>query len=226
MHRNRIADLRLRGSTRPLPVRVYWPGQSARPAPLLVFCMVGDGGAGLGGGGAGLGGGGAGLGGGAEASCQELSSGAGLVVLSVSCDMAGQHDGTFVLEWAAEHAAELDADPGRLLVAGEGAGGQVAAAVTVAAWERDWPVLTGQVLINAGPISWPVGAGIAPATVVTVTDDPRGDGGRYAARLRRAGVAVQELRCTVPDLATGKMRTDLGRALRQSLGTAARHGCR
>ncbi len=42
MSRNRIADLQLRGSTSPLPVRVYWPGQAAsQPVPLLVFCMVG-----------------------------------------------------------------------------------------------------------------------------------------------------------------------------------------
>ena len=44
MPRNRIADLQLRGSTSPLPVRVYWPGQAAsQPGPLLVFCIVGAG---------------------------------------------------------------------------------------------------------------------------------------------------------------------------------------
>ena len=41
---HRIADMRLRGNTSPLRVRVYWPGQQVRhPAPLLVFCIVGAG---------------------------------------------------------------------------------------------------------------------------------------------------------------------------------------
>jgi acetyl esterase len=123
--RNRIADLQLRGNTSPLPVRVYWPGQHApRPVPLLVFCSVG-----------------AGAGARAEAACRSLSEDAGLVVLSVSC-AAGAPDGTTVLEWAAEHAAELGADPGRLLVAGEGAGRAVAAAVALEALAAGWPPVT------------------------------------------------------------------------------------
>jgi len=36
--------LQLRGSTSPLPVRVYWPGQAApQPVPLLVFVMLATG---------------------------------------------------------------------------------------------------------------------------------------------------------------------------------------
>ena len=125
MYRNRIADLQLRGNTSPLPVRVYWPGRPVTcPVPLLVFCSVG-----------------AGAGSGAEATCQRLSQDAGLVVLSVCC-VAGARDGTAVLEWAAEHAAELDADPGRLLVAGEGAGDAVAAAVAAEALAAGWPLVT------------------------------------------------------------------------------------
>jgi len=125
MSRDRIADLQLRGNTSPLPVRVYWPGQQAsRPVPLLVFCSAG-----------------AGAGARAEEACRSLSQDAGLVVLSVRC-VAGAQDGTSVLEWAAEHAAELGADPGRLLVAGEGAGGAVAAAVASEAQVRGWPLVT------------------------------------------------------------------------------------
>ena len=125
MSRNRIADLQLRGSTSPLPVRVYWPAQAAsQPVPVLVFCRVG-----------------AGAGPQAEATCRSLSEDLGLLVLSVSC-LAGAPDGTTVLEWAAEHAAELGADPGRLLVAGEGAGGAVAAAVASEAQVRGWPLVT------------------------------------------------------------------------------------
>ena len=105
MSRNRIADLQLRGSTSPLPVRVYWPAQAAsQPVPLLVFCIVG-----------------AGAGPRADTTCRSLSEDPGLVVLAVSC-LAGAQDGMTVLEWAAEHAAELGADPGRLLIAGQDAG--------------------------------------------------------------------------------------------------------
>ncbi len=124
MSRNRIADLQLRGSTSPLPVRVYWPGQVAsQPVPLLVFCMVGDG-----------------AGPPAEATCRSLSEDPGLVVLAVSC-LAGAQDGTTVLEWAAEHAAELGADPSRLFVAGQGAGGAVAATVASQARAARWPAV-------------------------------------------------------------------------------------
>jgi acetyl esterase/lipase len=124
MSRNRIADLQLRGSTSPLPVRVYWPGQAAsQPVPLLVLCIVG-----------------AGAGTQAEATCRSLCEDPGVVVLAVSC-LAGVQDGTTVLEWAAEHAAELGGDPGRLLIAGEGAGSAVAAAVASQARAAGWPAV-------------------------------------------------------------------------------------
>jgi acetyl esterase len=132
MYRNRVADMQLRGNTRPLPVRVYWPGQAAGPAPVLVFCIVGAG---------------------AETTCRRLSAEAGLVVLSVACDMAGRRDGTVVLEWAAEHAGELGGDPERLLVAGEGAGAMVAAAVALEARQQGWPAVTQLVLTD--PVSSP-----------------------------------------------------------------------
>ena len=69
MPRNRIAALQLRGSTSPLPVRVYWPSQEAsQPGPLLVFCIVG-----------------AGAGARAEQTCRRLSEEYGLLVLGVRC---------------------------------------------------------------------------------------------------------------------------------------------
>jgi poly(3-hydroxybutyrate) depolymerase len=129
MPRNRIAGLQLRGSTSPLPVRVYWPGQpTAQPVPLLVFCMA-DAGAG------------------AEETCWALSEDRGLLVLAVP-RTAGVHDVMTVLEWAAEHASELGADPGRLLVAGTGEGGAVAAAAESQARAAGWPVVT--LMSNSG----------------------------------------------------------------------------
>jgi len=122
MSRHRIADLQLRGSTSPLPVRVYWPGQAAsQPVPLLVFCIVG-------------------AGAGAEETCRSLSEDLGLLVLAVHC-AADADDGMTVLEWAAEHAAELGADPGRLVVAGQGSGGAVAVAVESQARGAGWPAV-------------------------------------------------------------------------------------
>ncbi len=122
MSRHRIAGLQLRGSTSPLPVRVYWPGQAAsQPVPVLVFCIAG-----------------AGAGARADQTCRRLSEDYGLLVLGVRC-LAGAHDGMTVLEWAAEHAAELGADPARLLVAGQGAGGAIATAVVSQARAVGWP---------------------------------------------------------------------------------------
>jgi len=130
MPRNRIAALQLRGSTSPLLVRVYWPSQEAsQPGPLLVFCMAGAGEQAWPGGP------------GTEASCRGLSEDHGLVVLAVPC-LTGAQDGTTVLEWAAEHAAELGADPGRLLVVGQGPGSVVATAVVTQARAAGWPAVT------------------------------------------------------------------------------------
>jgi hypothetical protein len=202
---NRIADLQLRGNTSPLPVRVYWPGQAAsQPVPLLVFCVVGaDTEAWSGGPGA-------------DASCRGLSD-AGLVVLSVSCDPPDAHSGTYVLEWAAEHAAELGGDPDRLLVGGQGAGGAAAAEAALDARARGWPLITRQVLISECPVAHRAVAGVAPATVVTVRNHSGGDGGRYAAELRQAGVEVDELIYPERPPAAGQIRTELGRALRRWL---------
>jgi acetyl esterase/lipase len=103
------------------------------------------------------------------------------------------------VDWAADHAAELGADPRRLVVAAWGTGAGLAAAVARHACEQGWPPLARQVLICPGQeVPVPVGgAGMAPATVVAIDPGPgdgRHDPGRYAARLRGAGVRVDELR--------------------------------
>jgi acetyl esterase len=142
-------------------------------------------------------------------------------VLSVGCDPADPGPGAQVLEWAAEHAAELGADPGRLLVGGQDAGGTAAAALALEARARGWPPVARQVLISAGPVAPRAAAGVAPATVVTVRHHSGGDEGRYAAWLRRAGVEVDELIYPEALLATGRVLADLGEALRRALSTPA-----
>jgi acetyl esterase/lipase len=203
MATNRTAELQLRGRAGTLQGRVYWPGSSlARPARLLVFwTRAGD-----------------------DTWCQQLSASAGLVVLAVTCgrpDPADLDDAVTAAEWAAENTARLGADPGELLVGGFGPGGALAAAVALHARAARWPAFSRQVLVCPSPVEPmpPSLAGVPPATAVTVEHDPGGDEGRYAALLRRAGVAVDELRYAAPDHASAaRIRT--GRQLLADLGVA------
>jgi alpha/beta hydrolase fold len=196
MPTNRTAELQLRGRAGTLQGRVYWPGPSwARQPRLLVFWTMAGGGT----------------------WCQELSANAGLVVLAVTCGRpcpADLDDAVAAAEWSAENTARLGADPGELLVGGVGPGGTLAAAVALHARAASWPAFSRQVLVCAGPVErMPASpAGVTRATVVTVERDPEGDEGRYAALLRRAGVAVDELRYAAPDRASA-VRIRNGRQL-------------
>jgi acetyl esterase/lipase len=194
---HRFADMQLRGRTAPLATRVYWPAPlpasspaDRRPALLVLFP------------------GSAGDADQADALSRGLCSYAGVVVLTLVGGPGGPGGpGTddalgaarTTVDWAADHAAELGADPRRLVVAGWGTGACLVAAVAQHACEQDWPPIARQVLI--GPdLEAPVsvgGARMAPATVVTIGPGSRpgsDEAGRYAARLRGAGVRVDELR--------------------------------
>lgn len=72
---------------------------------------------------------------GVDALCRALANRTGAVVVSADYRLAPEHrfpaaldDAWTVLTWLHEHAAELGADPGRLAVAGESAGANLAAA--------------------------------------------------------------------------------------------------
>lgn len=153
-----------------------------------------------------------------------LCSHAGVLVIAPSCrPVTGDlqlHDAIAVLEWAADHAADLGADPARLLVAGAGAGGDLAAALALYARDQGWPVLTRQILIDpildtvraaAGDL-----AGLAPAIVITSDTGSPPAVRRFVARLRQAGVETDErhyARCPA-QVAAERMLADLGRSLR------------
>lgn len=145
----RVADLRLRGPGGLLRARVYWPISPAfRPPPALLLYFH-------------AGGYFPGTVRGADRLCRGLCARAGIVVLSASYRMGPDApyptafcDATIALEWAADHAAELEADPGRLLVAGEGAGGNLAAVLALSARDQQWPPLTRQVLIYPNLDAW------------------------------------------------------------------------
>jgi acetyl esterase/lipase len=188
----RTAELRLRSRTGPLRAHVAWPEPADRPSALLVFFPQ--------------------PGADAGALSRALCRLAGVVVLSAPPRSGPAEpastafdDAAVVVGWAADHAEELDADPGRLIVGGERAGAALAAAVTLHARDQWWPAIARQVLIHPALDAWRASvayasslrtaplAGAAPATVVCGADPD--DGGRpFAARLREAGVEVEELR--------------------------------
>lgn len=89
-----------------------------------------------------------------DALCRALSRGARCAVLSVDYRLAPEHpfpaavdDALFALRWARDHAASLDVDPSRLAVAGDSAGGNLAAVAAQGVRDAGDPPLCGQVLI-------------------------------------------------------------------------------
>jgi acetyl esterase len=109
-----------------VPVRLYVPEAAETPGPLLVYFH----------------GGGWVQGSVAthDAGCRLLAHHSGVRVLSVDYRLAPEHpypaaveDAIAAYAWAAEHAARLGADPARLAVGGDSAGGNLAAVVALAA---------------------------------------------------------------------------------------------
>lgn len=81
---------------------------------------------------------------------------AGVPMLAVDYRLAPENagDGTGLVEdcyaglvWFAEHAAELGVDPARIAIAGDSAGGGLAAGTTLMARDRGGPALARQILI-------------------------------------------------------------------------------
>lgn len=86
--------------------------------------------------------------------CRSLTNAADCVVVSVDYRLAPEHpypaavdDAYAAAVWVAEHARELNADPSRLAVGGDSAGGNLAAAVALKARDCGAPHVALQVLI-------------------------------------------------------------------------------
>ncbi|MFD9032297.1 alpha/beta hydrolase [Streptomyces sp. NPDC059567] len=124
----------------PLPVRVYRPEGDARPRPTTVFfhgggwvlCGLDT----------------------HDRTCRTLCRESGAVVVSVDYRLAPEarfpapvEDAYAALLWAAAHIAELGGEPAALVVAGDSAGGNLAAAAALLARDRRGPALARQVLI-------------------------------------------------------------------------------
>ncbi|GAA3654235.1 alpha/beta hydrolase [Nocardioides ginsengisoli] len=89
--------------------------------------------------------------------CRQLAREVDAVVVSVDYRLAPEHraptaaeDGYAALLWASERHDELGTDPARVVVAGDSAGGNLAAVVALMARDRRGPELAGQALL--GPV--------------------------------------------------------------------------
>ena len=115
------ADLRLRR----VDVQVTWPS-STRETPALLVVLPGE----------------------SEGApvWRELSARIPAVALAVPS--ARFDEAREALEWGADHAAELGADPGRLLLAADHGGAGLIAALARHARDRGWPRIARHVLID------------------------------------------------------------------------------
>ena len=139
----RVADIRpvsIPGPAGTIPARHYRPAAGGGPAPLLVFFH----------------GGGWVLGDldSHDGACRLISRDAGVHVLAVDYRLAPEHrapaaidDAYAAYRWAREQAVELGADPRRVAVGGDSAGGNLAAVVTRLARDAGDPLPSLQWLI-------------------------------------------------------------------------------
>lgn len=134
-----VTNRDMQGPAGSLPLRIYTPFGEG-PFPLIVFfhgsgfvvCSLDT----------------------HDAMCRNLCAGTGCVVVSVDYRLAPEakfpaapDDCLAATHWAVANAAALDADPGRVLVAGDSAGGNLAAVTALRIRDEGGPKLLGQVLI-------------------------------------------------------------------------------
>ncbi|WP_433509809.1 alpha/beta hydrolase [Nonomuraea sp. CA-143628] len=123
-----------------LPVRVYWPPTEREARPVVVYfhgggftlCTLDT----------------------HDSVCRLICTDADVIVVSVDYRLAPEHpypaaveDAYAATRWVYEHARELGADPGRLVVAGDSAGGNLATVTCLKARDEGGPPIALQVLV-------------------------------------------------------------------------------
>lgn len=145
-------DIELDGAVGPIRARTYRVPGAADPRPLVVWfhgggwvvCDLDT----------------------HDALCRRLCLGSGAVVLSVDYRLAPEHrfpaaadDGAAASRWAFANARALGADPGRVVLAGDSAGGNVAAAAALRLRDEGGPRAAGQLLVYPVTDHWRAGFG-------------------------------------------------------------------
>lgn len=140
-----VEDLAIDGPGGELPLRVYTPhvsGDAARDGALdvivfahgggFVFCDLDS----------------------HDEFCRSMAEALSVVVVAVDYRLAPEHPAPAAMEdvyaavcWAADWAADHGGDPARIAVAGDSAGGNLAATVSLAARERGGPAILAQILL-------------------------------------------------------------------------------
>ena len=136
----RVEEVEAPGPRGPIPVRVYTPEGADGPRPLFVYYH-----------------GGGWVNGSRDsydAVCRQLTQSSGCVVASVDYRRAPEfpapapfEDAYAATEWLAAHAADLGAEPGRLAIGGDSAGGGLAASVALRARDENGPRIAHQLLV-------------------------------------------------------------------------------
>jgi acetyl esterase/lipase len=136
----RTEDRTIDGPAGPIPLRVYWPPRTSDAVPPVVVYLHGGGWC-------------VGDLDTYDGVARGHAVGGDAVVVSVDYRLAPEHpypaaveDAWAATQWAAAHAAELDADGDRLAVAGDSAGGNLAAVVAQLARKAGGPRIAFQLL--------------------------------------------------------------------------------
>jgi acetyl esterase len=135
----KVEDRTIPGPAGDVPVRIYWPSD-ATGLPVVVFfhgggwviCDLDT----------------------HDETARRLATDVGAIVVSVDYRLAPEHkipaaadDCNAAAAWTPVHAADLGGDAGRLAVAGDSAGGNLAAVVALMAKDRGGPALRFQLLV-------------------------------------------------------------------------------
>jgi acetyl esterase len=135
----RVEDRTIDGPASPLPIRLYWPPETETAPPVVMFFhgggwAVGDLDS-------------------YDGEARNHAVGAGALVVSIDYRLAPEHpypaavdDVWAATQWVVAHGEELGADPKRLAIAGDSAGGNLAAVIAQVARDSGGPPVAFQLL--------------------------------------------------------------------------------